>query len=175
MPGLRQDTVAKLDLDSNMSNKERFEKLKESRQKYKDEAKAAKDRCEALEQQLKMLVAHMESEDAAGASAGAGADASAAAENESLKAQLAEAREECARLEKVVIERSQAMQRATMEANEWRKKAERAAKAKASASATGAAAATTTTDAAAYAYGALLGAGVVAGIGYVALTYGMKR
>lgn len=170
MPGLRQDTVAKLDLDSNMSNKERFEKLKESRQKYKDEAKAAKDRCEALEQQLKMLVAQMESEDA---SAAAGAGASAAAENESLKAQLAEAREECARLEKVVLERSQAMQRATMEANEWRKKAERAAKAKASA--TGAAATTTTTDAAAYAYGALLGAGVVAGIGYVALTYGMKR
>lgn len=172
MPGLRQDTVAKLDLDSNMSNKERFEKLKESRQKYKDEAKAAKDRCEALEQQLKMLVAQMESEDAS-AAAGAGAGASAAAENVSLKAQLAEAREECARLEKVVLERSQAMQRATMEANEWRKKAERAAKA--SASATGAAATTTTTDAAAYAYGALLGAGVVAGIGYVALTYGMKR
>lgn len=167
MPGLRQDTVAKLDLDSNMSNKERFEKLKESRQKYKDEAKAAKDRCEALEQQLKMLVAQMESEDASAASAGAGA------ENESLKAQLAEAREECARLEKVVLERSQAMQRATLEANEWRKKAERAAKA--SASATSAAATTTTTDAAAYAYGALLGAGLVAGIGYVALTYGMKR
>lgn len=173
MPGLRQDTVAKLDLDSNMSNKERFEKLKESRQKYKDEAKAAKDRCEALEQQLKMLVAQMESEDASAASAAAGAGASAAAENESLKAQLAEAREECARLEKVVLERSQEMQRATMEANEWRKKAERAAKT--SASATGAAATTTTTDAAAYAYGALLGAGVVAGIGYVALTYGMKR
>ena len=118
-----------------------------------------------------MLVAQLESEDASAAGAGAGADTSAAAENESLKAQLEKAREECARLQKVVIQRNQAIHAATTETSEWREKAERAAKA--SASSTGAA--TTTTDAAAYAYGALLGAGLVAGIGYVALTYGVKR
>ena len=173
MSGRWQDTIAKLELESSMSNKERFEKLKESRQKYKDEAKAAKERCELLEQQLKMLVAQLESEDASAAAAGAGADTSAAAENESLKAQLEKARQECARLQKVVIQRNQAIHAATTETSEWREKAGRAAKASASASSTGAA--TTTTDAAAYAYGALLGAGLVAGIGYVALTYGVKR
>ena len=73
----------------------------------------------------------------------------------------------------MVIQRNQAIHAATTETSEWREKAGRAAKASASASSTGAA--TTTTDAAAYAYGALLGAGLVAGIGYVALTYGVKR
>jgi hypothetical protein len=37
------------------SNKERFERLKESRQKYKDEAASARARADALEAQLAMM------------------------------------------------------------------------------------------------------------------------
>ena len=58
------------------------------RQKYKDEAKAAKERCELLEQRLK-LVAQLESK--APPPPPARAPTSAAAENESLKAQLEKA------------------------------------------------------------------------------------
>lgn len=43
--------------ESKKSNKERFEKLKESRQKYKDEAAAAKKRCAVLEEQVACLQA----------------------------------------------------------------------------------------------------------------------
>ena len=37
------------------SNKERFERLKESRQKYNDEAASARARADALEAQLAMM------------------------------------------------------------------------------------------------------------------------
>ena len=43
------------------SNKERFEKLKSSRQKYKDQATEAKIRCVNLTRQLTMLVQQLES------------------------------------------------------------------------------------------------------------------
>ena len=38
MSGMRQDTMKHVDMDKSLSNKERFDRLKESRQKYKDEA-----------------------------------------------------------------------------------------------------------------------------------------
>ena len=60
--GMRQDTMKHMDMDKSLSNKERFDKLKESRQKYKDEAarqreeaRSANQKMEALEKQLRML------------------------------------------------------------------------------------------------------------------------
>ena len=102
------DAVKKV---AEVSNRERFEKLKESRAKYKEEAarqraeaEAAASRCETLERQLQMLVAQVESSAAseaeAEASAGAGArdDAAdvAALENEvrRLHAVIAAGRQE---------------------------------------------------------------------------------
>ena len=67
MTGMRQDTMKHMDMDKSLSNKERFDKLKESRQKYKDEAarqreeaRSANQKMEALEKQLRMLVARTE-------------------------------------------------------------------------------------------------------------------
>jgi hypothetical protein len=67
MSGMRQDTMKHVDMDKSLSNKERFDRLKESRQKYKDEAarqreeaRSANEKVELLEKQLQMLVAQVE-------------------------------------------------------------------------------------------------------------------
>ena len=76
MTGMRQDTMKHMDMDKSLSNKERFDKLKESRQKYKDEAarqreeaRSANQKIEALEKQLRMLVARVEAGEEAKAKA----------------------------------------------------------------------------------------------------------
>ena len=76
MTGMRQDTMKHMDMDKSLSNKERFDKLKESRQKYKDEAarqreeaRSANQKMEALEKQLRMLVARVEAGEEAKAKA----------------------------------------------------------------------------------------------------------
>ena len=64
-----------MDMDKSLSNKERFDKLKESRQKYKDEAarqreeaRSANQKVELLEKQLRMLVAQVDAGEEAKAS-----------------------------------------------------------------------------------------------------------
>jgi len=168
------DAVKKV---AEVSNRERFEKLKESRAKYKEEAarqraeaEAAASRCETLERQLQMLVAQVESSAASEAEASAGArdDAPDVAAMESA---LAKANEEVKRLQDVCASRSVELAKAQLEASEARKRAK-----KADAVGAGGGEGASGADASAtFMYGLLLGAGVVAFAGYAAMTYAIRR
>ena len=163
------DAVKKV---AEVSNRERFEKLKESRAKYKEEAarqraeaEAAASRCETLERQLQMLVAQVESSAASEAEAEASAGArDDAADVAALESALAKANEEVRRLQDVCASRSVELAKAQLDASEARKRAK-----KADADAAGADASAT------FMYGLLVGAGVVAFAGYAAMTYAIRR
>uniref|UniRef100_A0A7S0I9P7 Uncharacterized protein n=1 Tax=Micromonas pusilla TaxID=38833 RepID=A0A7S0I9P7_MICPS len=157
------------------TNKERFEKLKASRQKYKDQATEAKLRCVNLERQLSMLVQQLESSSAAGVGVGNGNDdegkARMEAEIRELKARLASATATVDKLDDQLADCARrlsianaSLAKAHSDAKEWRAKAERATS-------------TMVGGGGAYEYmcGAVLGAGTLAAAGYVALTYMMKR
>ena len=159
------------------TNKERFEKLKASRQKYKDQATEAKLRCINLERQLSMLVQQLESSAAAGVGVGVGngnddeGKARMEAEIRELKARLASATATVDKLDDQLADCARRLAsanallaKAHSDAKEWRAKAERATS-------------TMVGGGGAYEYvcGAVLGAGTVAAAGYVALTYMMKR
>ena len=163
------DAVKKV---AEVSNRERFEKLKESRAKYKEEAarqraeaEAAASRCETLERQLQMLVAQVESSAASEAEAEASAGArDDAADVAALESALAKANEEVRRLQDVCASRSVELAKAQLDASEARKRAK-----KADADVAGADASAT------FMYGLLVGAGVVAFAGYAAMTYAIRR
>ena len=146
------------------TNKERFEKLKASRQKYKDQATEGETRrrCVNLERQLSMLVQQLESSAAAGVGVGNGNDdegkARIEAEIRELKARLRPPPRrwtsstiiaDCARL----LHRQRCRSQRRTDAKEWRAKAERAT--------------STMVGGGAYEYmcGAVLGAGTVAAAG----------
>jgi chromosome segregation ATPase len=169
------DAVKKV---AEVSNRERFEKLKESRAKYKEEAarqraeaEAAASRCETLERQLQMLVAQVES------SAASEAEASASARDDAadvapLESALAKANEEVRRLQDVCASRSVELAKAQLDASEARK---RAKKADADGAGGGEGCATGADASATFMYGLLVGAGVVAFAGYAAMTYAIRR
>ena len=181
---MRQDTMKHMDMDKSLSNKERFDKLKESRQKYKDEAarqreeaRSANQKIEALEKQLRMLVARVE----AGEEAKAKADGTPHADRlDALNTKVSVLTAELERQKAAAARATNAMHAKTMEASEWRKKCDKAEKIAAAAAdknARGDGAGgfgAVSGDYAAYVYGALLGASAVAIIGYGALSYSMR-
>jgi chromosome segregation ATPase len=184
MTGMRQDTMKHMDMDKSLSNKERFDKLKESRQKYKDEAarqreeaRSANQKMEALEMQLRMLVARVE----AGEEAKAKADGTPHADRlDALNTKVSVLTAELERQKAAAARATNAMHAKTIEASEWRKKCE-----KMTAAGDGSGSGGDSTGApgslgasgdyyAAYVYGALLGASAVAIIGYGALSYSLR-
>ena len=160
------------------SNKERFEKLKSSRQKYKDQATEAKIRCVNLTRQLTMLVQQLESSSANNngannASQSSEGKARMEAEIAELKARLASATATVDKLDDQLADCARRLAGANAmladakaAAKEWRVKAERA-----SSMGVG------DGGGSYYEYmcGAVLGAGTMTAVGYVALTYMMKR
>ena len=194
MTGMRQDTMKHMDMDKSLSNKERFDKLKESRQKYKDEAarqreeaRSANQKVEALEKQLRMLVARVE----AGEEAKAKADGTPHADRlDALNTKVSVLTAELERQKAAAARATNAMHAKTMEASEWRKKCEKMTAAGDGSGAggserVGSGSGGGSTGApgglgasgdyyAAYVYGALLGASAVAIIGYGALSYSMR-
>ena len=187
---MRQDTVKHMDMDKSLSNKERFDKLKESRQKYKDEAarqreeaRSANQKVELLEKQLRMLVAQVDAGEEAKASEPTPekADGTQHANRiDALTTKVSVLTAELERQKQAAARATNAMHAKTMEASEWRKKCE-----KMTAAGDGSGSGGDSTGApgslgasgdyyAAYVYGALLGASAVAIIGYGALSYSMR-
>ena len=193
---MRQDTVRTLDLDKTLSNKERFDKLKESRTKYKEEAvrqreetDRAKVQIEMLMRQLQMLTQQVEESDKSssqnGNSAGKEKEANKAMELEidSLRTRIDTVTAEMHRQKQLTWQATNAMHEKTMEASEWRKKFAAAEKKVAQFVATNGTGKQSEQSAAsegysdgysAYVYGALLGASAVAIIGYGALSVAMS-
>lgn len=159
------------------SNKERFEKLKTSRQKYKDQATEAKIRCVNLTRQLTMLVQQLESSaNNNGANAHQSSEGKARMEAEiaELKARLASATATVDKLDDQLADCARRLAGANAmladakaAAKEWRVKAERA-----SSMGVGDGGGGSYYE---YMCGAVLGAGTMTAVGYVALTYMMKR
>ena len=159
------------------SNKERFEKLKSSRQKYKDQATEAKIRCVNLTRQLTMLVQQLESSANNGANnANQSSEGKARMEAEiaELKARLASATATVDKLDDQLADCARRLAGANAmladakaAAKEWRVKAERA-----SSMGVGGGGGGSYYE---YMCGAVLGAGTMTAVGYVALTYMMKR
>ena len=159
------------------SNKERFEKLKSSRQKYKDQATEAKIRCVNLTRQLTMLVQQLESSANNNGATNAGQSSEGKARMEAeiaeLKARLASATATVDKLDDQLADCARRMAGANAmladakaAAKEWRVKAERAS------SMAGGGGGGSYYE---YMCGAVLGAGTMTAVGYVALTYMMKR
>ena len=159
------------------SNKERFEKLKSSRQKYKDQATEAKIRCVNLTRQLTMLVQQLESSannGATNANQSSEGKARMEAEIAELKARLASATATVDKLDDQLADCARRLAGANAmladakaAAKEWRVKAERASSMGAGGGGGG--------SYYEYMCGAVLGAGTMTAVGYVALTYMMKR
>jgi chromosome segregation ATPase len=188
---MRQDTMKHVDMDKSLSNKERFDRLKESRQKYKDEAarqreeaRSANEKVELLEKQLQMLVAQVEAGEETKASEPPSSSKANGTEHadriDALTTRVSVLTAELERQKAVAARATNAMHEKTMEASEWRKKcakAEKIAAAAADKNARGDGAGgvgAVSGDYTAYVYGALLGASAVAIIGYGALSYSMR-
>ena len=188
---MRQDTVKHMDMDKSLSNKERFEKLKESRQKYKDEAakqrveaRSASQKVESLEKQLRLLVAQVEAGDESKASEPTQSSKANGTEHavriDALTTRVSVLTAELERQKVVAARATNTAQQKTMEASEWRKKCDKAEKIAAAAADKNArrdgagGVGAVSGDYAAYVYGALLGASAVAIIGYGALSYSMR-
>ena len=192
MSGMRQDTMKHVDMDKSLSNKERFDRLKESRQKYKDEAarqreeaRSANEKVELLEKQLQMLVAQVEAGEETKASEPTQSEKKAngtahADRIEELTTRVSVLTAELERQKALAARATNAMHEKTMEASEWRKKCDKAEKIVAAAAETNArgdgagGVGAVSGDYTAYVYGALLGASAVAIIGYGALSYSMR-
>ena len=191
MSGMRQDTMKHVDMDKSLSNKERFDRLKESRQKYKDEAarqreeaRSANEKVELLEKQLQMLVAQVEAGEETKASEPTRSSKANRQEHadriDALTTRVSVLTAELERQKALAARATNAMHEKTMEASEWRKKcakAEKIAAAAADKNARGDGAGgvgAVSGDYTAYVYGALLGASAVAIIGYGALSYSMR-
>lgn len=168
----RSDTLDNLSLEGkSVSNKERFDKLKESRQKYKDEADAAKKRCARLEEHIQNVQAQQ--------ARGGSASAASPGEVADLRLKLKVAQEMVRRLEQQV-ESGQAslakceasLREATEEVMRLRQSAAKAAGAGAGA---GAGVWGAGDDFSTYVQGAVVGAGMVALVGYAALSFAVKN
>ena len=169
MTNSRQDAMRQPELDNSLSNKDRFDKLKESRQKYKEaafeqkeEARRAGQKIELLTKQLQMLMQQVSGSDEA-------AETKNKRENDSLRTKIEVTTLEMQRQQKLALHATNQMHEKTMEASEWRKKCAAAEKKVASAADT-----PPNADYSQYVYGALLGASAVAIIGYGALSVGMS-
>jgi chromosome segregation ATPase len=188
---MRQDTMKHVDMDKSLSNKERFDRLKESRQKYKDEAarqreeaRSANEKVELLEKQLQMLVTQVEAGEETKASEPPSSSKANGTEHadriKELTTRVSVLTAELERQKTVAARATNAMHEKTMEASEWRKKCAKAEKIAAAAAETNArgdgagGVGAVSGDYAAYVYGALLGASAVAIIGYGALSYSMR-
>ena len=188
---MRQDTMKHMDMDKSLSNKERFDKLKESRQKYKDEAarqreeaRSANQKMEALEKQLRLLVAQVEAGDEAKASEPTQSSKANGTEHavriDALTTRVSVLTAELERQKVVAARATNTAQQKTMEASEWRKKCDKAEKIAAAAADKNArgdgagGVGAVGGDYTAYVYGALLGASVVAIVGYGALSYSAR-
>jgi chromosome segregation ATPase len=181
-----------VDMDKSLSNKERFDRLKVSRQKYKDEAarqreeaRSANEKVELLEKQLQMLVAQVEAGEETKASEPTQSEKKAngtahADRIKELTTRVSVLTAELERQKTVAARATNAMHEKTMEASEWRKKCDKAEKIAAAAAETNArgdgagGVGAVSGDYTAYVYGALLGASAVAIIGYGALSYSMR-
>ena len=181
-------------LGKSVSNRDRFEKLKESRQKYKDEAAEAKKRCALLEEQIEKL--QLQQQEKKGSDGGPSAGSTSATSNEEreLRLQLKIAQEIARRLEQQVVALKAALSKceaslaeAQEEAKAMRQRAEEAEAKSSSSSSSGPSAGAgagagdagpvrpATDDLTMYFQGAMVGAGLVALVGYVSLTFAMKR
>jgi chromosome segregation ATPase len=191
MSGMRQDTMKHVDMDKSLSNKERFDRLKESRQKYKDEAarqreeaRSANEKVELLEKQLQMLVAQVEAGEETKASEPTRSSKANRQEHadriDALTTRVSVLTAELERQKALAARATNAMHEKTMEASEWRKKCDKAQKIAAAAADKNArgdgagGVGAVSGDYTAYVYGALLGASAVAIIGYGALSYSMR-
>lgn len=167
-----QDTMAK---PKSTNNKDKFEKLKESRQKYKDEADAAKKRCALLEEQIEKL---QQPEPSSYSSPSSGAISTN--EERELRAQLKVSQEISKRSEEQLASVKASLAKCEATLAEAKKEAKEEAeklmlRATEAAKAAGETGGAVTDDFMLYLQGAVVGAGFMAIVGYVALSFATKR